>query len=231
MTRTDWLPQNHEELHKKAELTHGYLFVSANRTRMGFGATAPYGEWYSNVFLPKYLEYTDIFGAWVNPKDRTPLKMDALVKVEKEFIPIYRQLYTGMLKGNPLVTDIDLDAMGLPKRGDGGQTPSPVSDSYPDFDVDSSTIRRLIIDYYDKGQKKNSAKPAGQHGAEIRWAILKEPPTDISELRNSSFDTHTPHVLDFLESERGETVYLCLRWENTRGEKGPWGEIQSAIIP
>ncbi|MDR1371692.1 MAG: hypothetical protein LBJ17_01000 [Dysgonamonadaceae bacterium] len=26
-------------------------------------------------------------------------------------------------------------------------------------------------------------------------------------------------------------AYLIGRWENTRGQKGPWTEIQSAIIP
>jgi hypothetical protein len=31
--------------------------------------------------------------------------------------------------------------------------------------------------------------------------------------------------------QRGKTVYFALRWENTRGEKGPWSEIMSAIIP
>jgi hypothetical protein len=35
----------------------------------------------------------------------------------------------------------------------------------------------------------------------------------------------------FDESQRGEKVFFCLRWENAKGAKGPWGEIYSAIIP
>jgi hypothetical protein len=43
--------------------------------------------------------------------------------------------------------------------------------------------------------------------------------------------THTPFTLEFDENERGKTIYFCLCGENTRGEKGPWSEIQNAIIP
>jgi hypothetical protein len=111
------------------------------------------------------------------------------------------------------------------------RTPAPVATTFPDSDVDSGTLRRLIINFYDAGKKKSKAKPAGQHGAEICWAISDVPVIDISELNHSVFDTHTPLTLEFQGHERGQTVYFALRWENTRGEKGPWSAIQSAIIP
>jgi hypothetical protein len=92
-------------------------------------------------------------------------------------------------------------------------------------------IRRLTIHFYDQGSVKSKAKPAGQHGAEIRWAILDTPPVDVKELIHSSFDTRTPFTLEFEGHECGKTVYFCLCWENTRGEKGPWSKIVSAVIP
>jgi hypothetical protein len=61
--------------------------------------------------------------------------------------------------------------------------------------------------------------------------VIDTPPTGVAALVNSSFDTRTPFTLEFDDAERGHTVYFCLRWENTRGEKGPWGEIVSAIVP
>ncbi|MDR3235698.1 MAG: hypothetical protein LBT48_03095, partial [Prevotellaceae bacterium] len=99
----------------------------------------------------------------------------------------------------------------------------------PFFEIDSSVIRRLIIHFFDQDTKK--AKPAGVHGAEIRWAIRDEPVVDVEDLTNSSFDTRTPFTLEFKGHERGQTVYFCLCWENTTGEKGPWSEIVGAIIP
>jgi hypothetical protein len=47
----------------------------------------------------------------------------------------------------------------------------------------------------------------------------------------SVFSTRSPYVFTFDENMRGKTVYFCLRWENTRGQKGPWSAIYSAIIP
>ena len=29
----------------------------------------------------------------------------------------------------------------------------------------------------------------------------------------------------------GKTVYFCVRYENAKGEPGPWGPIFSAVIP
>jgi hypothetical protein len=76
------------------------------------------------------------------------------------------------------------------------------------------------------------AKPAGVHGFKIAWVILDTPPTDWSQLTHSSFSTQTPFRLSsFSGNERGKIVYFALRWENTRGVKGPWTEITNAIIP
>ncbi|MDR0582023.1 MAG: hypothetical protein LBG31_03565, partial [Prevotellaceae bacterium] len=90
---------------------------------------------------------------------------------------------------------------------------------------------RLTIHFYDQGSKKSKAKPKGQHCAEIKWGILPAPPASVNDLAHSDVDTHTPFTLEFDESQRGSTVYFCLRWENTTGQKGPWSEIMSAIIP
>jgi hypothetical protein len=43
--------------------------------------------------------------------------------------------------------------------------------------------------------------------------------------------TRTPHILEFTEEERGKTVYVAICWQNEKGEKGPWSEIESAIVP
>jgi hypothetical protein len=131
---------------------------------------------------------------------------------------------------NPLLTEADLELLGLPIHKT-TRTPAPVAETYPDFYVDSSIHRRLIIHFYEVGKASSKAKPAGQHGAEICWAISDTPIVKATKLTNSSFDTHTPFNLDFEEEERGRTVYFRLRWENTRGQKGPWSDIHIAIVP
>jgi hypothetical protein len=131
---------------------------------------------------------------------------------------------------NSKVTDTDRESLGLPVYKT-TRTPAKVADTYPDFDVESRLIRWLIINFYDHGKKTSKAKPAGQHGAEICWVISDKPVVSVDELIRSSFSTRSPFALEFKDEDRGKTVYFCLRWENTRGKKGPWSEIHSAIIP
>jgi hypothetical protein len=69
------------------------------------------------------------------------------------------------------------------------------------------------------------------HGAEIGWGVLDEPPVNWSQLVHSSFDTASPFRLSFEGDQRGRRLYFALRWENTRGAKGPWSEIMDAVIP
>jgi hypothetical protein len=45
------------------------------------------------------------------------------------------------------------------------------------------------------------------------------------------FDTHSPLEYTAPLIYAGRRIFFAARWENTRGEKGPWTEIQSAIIP
>jgi hypothetical protein len=230
-TRTDWLPQGHEALQSEATQTYEFLSIPANRERLGFSPLTPYGRWFDLEFTTRYQTFSDAVDDWKNLAERTKLKTDTMNTAEKAFIPYYRQLYPGMLKGNPMVTDTDLEAMGLPKHSGGGGSDAPVATEPPGIDVDTSIIGRLGIHFFKKGHKHKKGKPAGQHGAEIRWMISDTPPARWNDLLHSDIDTHTPFTLEFENDQRGQTVYFALRWENTTGKKGPWSEIQRVIIP
>ncbi|MDR1484044.1 MAG: hypothetical protein LBT09_04385 [Planctomycetaceae bacterium] len=161
---------------------------------------------------------------------RTKLTIEAKTEARELLESSLRAAIREYLTYNHLLTDVDRDGLGLPIHKT-THTPSPVATTYPDYEIDTSVIRRLTIHFKDQGSTKSKAKPPGQHGAEIRWAISDTPIVNVSDLKNSSFDTKTPFTLEFEGEDRGKTVYFCLCWENTRGEKGPWSEIISAIIP
>jgi hypothetical protein len=184
--------------------------------------------WLNREFSPAREAWTAAWAAYQNPAERTPLITFEKNEKRSAYEKLLRVLVAN-LEANTRVTDDDRRAMGIPVRKT-THTPVPVPTSYPEIRVDTATIRCLTVHFRDAGSA-SAAKPHGVHGAEICWAMLDSPPADIENLTNSSFDTHTPFTLQFKESERGKTVYLCLCWENTRGEKGPWSEIVSAIIP
>ncbi|MDR2418576.1 MAG: hypothetical protein LBD79_05935 [Treponema sp.] len=181
------------------------------------------------VLVPLLTAFEDTFTACQNPnrgKLDTQKKKEARKSLEKE-LRVYNKAY---LLYNPAVSDDDRTAMGLPVySGTRHQIKAPTTS--PQLSTDTST-RRIIKIYYKDEDSSHRGKPAGVKGIEIRWAKLKEAPKDISELVNSAFDTNPPLELTFEEHERGEKVYMCGRWEIQReGEKGPWGDIEEAIIP
>jgi hypothetical protein len=161
---------------------------------------------------------------------RTPMNIRGKNVAKKVLKTHIRKSVGEYLIRNHLLTEEDFEMLGLPVHKT-TRTPAPVAESYPDFEIDSSMVNCLIIHFFEKGGSHKRAKPAGQHGAEIRWMISDVPVVDANELLHSSFDTRTPFTLEFSGHERGKTVYFALRWENTRGQKGHWSPIQLAIIP
>ncbi|MDR2809005.1 MAG: hypothetical protein LBB84_00395 [Tannerellaceae bacterium] len=226
----NWLPHSRQKVYEKVtEVTVPYL--DANATRFGMEDTAVLGKWYKQEFSAKgYNPYVTAYAAWVNPETRTPIAIAAMREAEKVFLPYYRELYK-LVKANPLVTDTDLEAMGFPSREADTPTPSPVAVDAPEFGVVPLVDHRLHIDYYPAGSKRKKGKPKGQHGAELRWAFSDTPIMNTNDLLNSVFDTDSPVVLDFSGDDQGRFVYFAMRWENTRGEKGPWSHIERALVP
>jgi hypothetical protein len=225
--RKDWIPQNHEELYNRAAQTVAYLTDDV-LTRIGIAGAAL--VWYRSVFRVKYDSFKAAFANWQNPAERTPVKSTVLKETEEEFVSVYRKLYSGYIRENPLVTDDDLQSGGFPKRRAAGNRPPKIPVTLILMRFDTSTPATVIVHYFD-ALIRGTAKPAYVHGAEFRWAILDAPPVDWSELTHSVFDLRTPLMLTFTGEQRGKMLYIAARWENTRGEKGPWNNIEWVIIP
>jgi hypothetical protein len=223
----DWLSHNHEGLFNQSNETVDYLTPEV-LNRIGIMGTAY--TWYDTDFLPKHRILNTAFLDWRNQADRSRAKTAALLTAEENFIPSYRKLYTGFLKNNPLVTDEDLVSMGLPKHPSGGKTPPTPPTEVLEATTDTSKPGVVGINFRSKNEK-GTAKPKNVRGAEIVHAVLDSPPVDWSQLIHSDFDTRTPAQLVFSGNQRGKTVYFALRWENNVGQKGPWSDIYSAIIP
>jgi hypothetical protein len=197
--------------------------LKANSVRFNFSPEA----------LAQLLElqtvWNEKYAIALTPETRTKATVLEKNQAYKELVSFVRKTVKEYLTYNHLVTDADRDNMGLPIYKT-TRTHIAVSTDFPYHWIDTSIIRRVAINFYDKNSKTN-AKPPGMHGAEIRWAILDTPPATVEELIHSGFDTRTPYVLNFEENQRGKTVYFALCWENNTGEKGPWSEISKAIIP
>jgi hypothetical protein len=186
------------------------------------------GQWFDGELLPKKAQWVAAYADYLPTATRTPLITFTKSNARKEYEKPLRMLVKG-LESNPRVSDEDRRSMGIVIAATAKKSIPPAT-TYPVFTLDSSIIRRLSVHFRDSASS-SKAKPHGIHGVEIRWAILDVPPVNVKDLTVSAFDTRSPFTLEFEEEQRGKNVWFCLRWENTKGEKGPWSEIGSAIIP
>ncbi|MDR2811286.1 MAG: hypothetical protein LBB84_12165 [Tannerellaceae bacterium] len=136
---------------------------------------------------------------------------------------------TGFRLKNPIITNADRIELGLHVRN---TKPSniPAPKSHPEFSIDLLDFRRLKIRYKNM-DSESRAKPYGVNGAVIAYDVLDVPPVRPTALSRTLLATRTPHTLEFVEEERGKTVYVAVCWQNEKGEKGPWSRIERAIVP
>jgi hypothetical protein len=165
-----------------------------------------------------------------DPGTHTPVATQAKKTAKKLLEKTMRNAVGEYLTRNHLVSDDDRIAMGLPIHKT-THTSSPIAHDAPGVDADTSILGRISIHFFEKEHRHKKAKPAGQIGVEIVWVIRDTPPTRWDELLHSAMSTRTPYTFSFENDQRGQTFYFAIRWENTRGEKGPWSAIQNVIIP
>jgi hypothetical protein len=124
------------------------------------------------------------------------------------------------------LTDADRTTLNLPERST-SRTPAPVPSTKPIGQVDTSKRLEHTIRFTD--EDGSAAKPEGVRGCQI-WMKIGSPATDPSELSYVATDTRSPYVYHFEGKDAGKAVYYWLRWENTRGETGPWSDSVMATI-
>jgi hypothetical protein len=227
---TDWMPQNHYALHQQATLTQSYLNNPDNRIRLGLAPGTATGQWYDTEFLPAYNAYDGAYERWVDTSNRSPAVNHHLFSTEKDFKRCYRQLYTGYLRKNPLVTGADLVDMGLPVRAGGRSRQHHPPETFVAANLQTAGPAILEFHYRDSGSH-HRAKPKGIHGAVLRY-VLSEAYVDSDRLLTiEHFSVRTPLRLSFPSEDRGKHIHFSLCWENYYGQRGPWSAIQHAIIP
>jgi hypothetical protein len=229
MRRHGWIPRSHQGI-KECSVRLAANF-GERRVRMSFGDKTPNGEWYDKETLPVIQTLTGCYAAWEDPATRTKLHIMELNEAEEAFLEHYVTLYE-MLNASPLVKDTDLEAMGFPARSDAERAKAPVADKAPAYQLEFLGSDRVRVFFYDADSVRQSGKPAGQHGVEIGWILLDEERKIFhQDFTHSSFDTRSPYTFDLEDVSAGKYLFFSLRWENTRGEKGPWSPVNCVRVP
>ena len=162
-------------------------------------------------------------------RDPEHTRMDVVRKNEskKELIKNVRCFVVANLNYHPDMTPALRSAMGLNQRDllrNQAQRPA----SKPKIELRPG-IRLITVRYRDETSGKRT-KPKGVRGITYHWAILDEPPESPESLNMVNSKSSGPLILEFSENQRGQKLYISARWENSRGEPGPWSDIVKTYI-
>ncbi|MDR1963872.1 MAG: hypothetical protein LBQ50_08845 [Planctomycetaceae bacterium] len=155
----------------------------------------------------------------------TEAKNDAK-KVAKKFI---RPFVAQYLKFPP-VTDEDRTAMRLHNRD-----PKPTPIAVPSTRVVITDMRaiggfQIRIWFRDEQTPNSNAIPYGCNGCLINFAWGKERITDVTALKESKLLTRSPETITLPPESQSEYFSCVMRWQNKKGQLGPWGDVQSIVI-
>jgi hypothetical protein len=183
------------------------------------------------VFQPLLGLHTAFEAAYAKALDPNRGSVDVAEKnrARAAFEKALRDFVKAFLEYSPFVSDTDRNEMKLPVH-DATPTPVPRPTTFPEYDIDTSIPGQLSVRFWDEAGKKRG-KPKGVHGAEVRSEMREQAPAKAEDLINSDIATRSPFTTRYTGDNQGKRVYFCLRWENGKGEKGPWGAIVSAVVP
>ncbi|MBC8128643.1 MAG: hypothetical protein H8M99_16010 [Gloeobacteraceae cyanobacterium ES-bin-144] len=134
-----------------------------------------------------------------------------------------------LIQAKPAVTAESKQAIGI-TIADTTKTPVAVPTTAPVGRIEQPNRLEHNVHFADATTPTSKAKPAGVRGCQIWVKIGTTPPASVSELNYLATDTRTPYVAQFDAADAGKTAYYWLRWENTKGETGPWSAVVSATI-
>jgi hypothetical protein len=142
------------------------------------------------------------------------------------------------------LSEADLISLGLKPHAKPSPVPKP--EGFPEADVAYPGVHTLDL-YPHPVAGQPALDPRSDYGYRIYWGV--RPPGGATveaatgakrelmkalltgdELPHSRWTRRRRERFDF-NGDSGKTVYFCIRYENGKGEFGPWGPIFSAIIP
>ncbi len=195
-----------------------YLLVSANATRLLVSS----GN--QTLLTNQLASWKAAYALTTNIDTRTRTAIDNKDKAKVDLMDTLRNVYNDIPES--VFTTADRNTLNIPKRSD-TRTPVPVPSTKPIVQVDTSN--RLMHEISFTDENGSAAKPAGVHSCQV-WLKVGSAAIDPSELSFAGSATASSFELKFKGEDAGKNVYYWLRWENTRGETGPWSDAVMATV-
>jgi hypothetical protein len=134
------------------------------------------------------------------------------------------------VNGNPAVDNALRVSAGMQPH-DAVRTPVAVPSTKPIGRAEPDGHYTLAIHIADELTPKRVGRPKGTSGCQL-WIHTGDPaPADFTGYTFVKRVTRTPYLDVHPAADAGKSVYYLLRWENSKGEPGPWSDVVSAKVP
>jgi len=174
----------------------------------------------------------------------TPENIQKCRDTLKELQAYMRNIKSRYFKKPPLKNE-HFVALGL-KVPDRIKSPVPKPEASSSVEVSYLGISRLRLHL--SRIDGAAADKRAEYGRRIYWGVmppggatleqaagkghyLMKRPVSGEELAHSKLTRRARETIEFPSEDSGSTAYFCVRYENSKGEPGPWGPIFSAVIP
>jgi hypothetical protein len=190
-------------------------------------------EW-THIPVEKVTALTGHYTAWHTAFQKTlgphtSVDTEAKNDERKAAAAFIRPFVAQFLKFDP-VTNEDRTAMELHNR-DTIHTPIGEPTTRPLIsDIRPLGGFRVEIRFQDEATPTSKAIPYGNNGCLLNFTWGPERITNYAQLTQTKLMTRSPWTLTLPPEAEGKFLSCATRWQNERGELGPWSEIQTVVI-
>jgi hypothetical protein len=209
----------------------GWLENLKNYVTQKTGGQSP--EW-THIPADKVTALTAHYTAWHAAYEKTiaphtPVDTQAKNETRKTATDFVRPFVAQYLKFDP-VTDEDRTAMRIHNRDPNYSAIGTPATRPVITDIRPIGGFQVELRFQDEATPSSSAVPYGDNGCLLNFAWGAERITAYAALTQSKLMTRSPWTLALPPEAEAAYLSCAPRWQNEKGELGPWGEIQTVVI-
>ena len=158
--------------------------------------------------------------AAANPKTRTKAAIDLKNQRLADARALAMQ-YVRLIKPNLGVSNQSKLDAGIPLPGSRDPSPIQVPASSPGLAILGGTPGAQTVEYFDPMDKHRRAKPFGAASLQL-FVAVDDVPAPVEDARFVGNFTRNPMGVPFEKDQNQKIATYFGRWQNRRGDTGPW---------
>jgi len=221
MPKTDWLPWKQEE---RLEMAKNWLVLMKQKGKLAWKMEQELLDEFEDAVT---FAQDEFFRPKQNRTAGTNVQLrQAFEKLAAQMRDIKKRYFYV-----PPLTEADIVNLGLRLKDD---TPTSVSIPTGQAEGDISYLGGEQLMMRIRRVEGTPLDGKAEYGHKIYYRLYahgETPPAIGKDLHENVFTRQKKYLFRFGQEDKGKTAYFCIRYENSKGEQGPWGPMFSAIIP